>query len=173
MGELRLVPVGSEHLAVIERLTGDPAAAGEHAWPGWQDPRRYRRRWDENRLLDPDGGALLALRGEEPVGFVTWRRQPTGPGQSSYCWNIGIGILPEARGRGYGGEAQRLLAEYLFAHTLVNRVEAVTEVANTAEQRALRKAGFTREGTLRGYAFRDGEWRDGVVFSILRSEIAT
>ena len=42
-------------------------------------------------------------------------------------------------------EAQQLLIRYLFAHTPVNRVEATTEIANVAEQRALEKAGFTRE----------------------------
>ncbi len=43
---------------------------------------------------------------------------------SSYCWEIGIILLPEARGRGYGTQAQRLLARYLFAHTTVHRIWA-------------------------------------------------
>jgi RimJ/RimL family protein N-acetyltransferase len=170
MGELRLGPAGRDDLAVIERFFGDPAVAGEHSWHGWFEPRRYRRRWEENGLLDDDRGTLMVLRGEERLGFVSWRKQQTA--MTSYCWNIGVGILPEVRGLGYGTEAQRILAEYLFAHTQVNRVEAMTEVTNTAEQWALQKAGFTREGVLRGYAFRDGRWRDAVVFSVLRSDIA-
>ena len=39
-----------------------------------------------------------------------------------------------------------------------------------AEQRALEKAGFTREGVLRHACFRGGEWQDMVVFSKLRGE---
>lgn len=169
MGELRLAPAGRDDIAVIERLTGDPLAAGEHSWHGWFEPWRHRRRWEENGLLADDHGILMVLRGEERIGFVSWHRQQTA--MTSYCWNIGVGILPEVRGLGYGTEAQRMLAEYLFAHTQVNRVEAMTETTNTAEQWALQKAGFTREGVLRGYAFRDGRWRDAVVFSVLRSEI--
>lgn len=79
-------------------------------------------------------------------------------------------MLPEARGRGYGTQAHRLLARYLFAHTPVHRVEASTEVGNVAEQRTLEKAGFTREGVTRGVGWRDGAWRDGVTYSLLRTD---
>ena len=79
-------------------------------------------------------------------------------------------MLPEARGHGYGTQAQRLLARYLFAHTTAHRIEADTETSNLGEQRALEKAGFTREGVTRGAAWRDGAWRDGVTYSLLRTD---
>lgn len=166
--QLRLRPVAEDDLPVIERLTGDPEAAGEHNWQGWFDPALWRRRWEETRLLTDAGGALMVERAEERLGFVSWRRQPTT--RTSFCWNIGVGMLPEVRGLGYGTEAQRLLVDYLFAHTQVNRVEATTEIGNTAEQWALSKAGFTREGVLRGFGFRDGAWRDAVIYSVIRDE---
>ncbi len=167
--QVRLRPVSEDDLAVIERLTADPDATGQHSWYGWTDTRRFRRRWAENGMLADDGGVLMVTRAGERLGFVSWRRQPTAV--TSHCWNIGVAMLPEVRGLGYGTEAQRMLAEYLFAHTQVNRVEAMTEVTNTAEQWALEKAGFIREGVLRGYHFRDGRWRDSVVFSVLRDEL--
>jgi RimJ/RimL family protein N-acetyltransferase len=46
-------------------------------------------------------------------------------------------------------------------------------VANIAEQRALEWAGFTREGVLRGACFRAGAWRDMVMYSVLRAEVAS
>jgi RimJ/RimL family protein N-acetyltransferase len=167
--QLRLRPAGQEDLEVIERLTGDPGATGEHSWHGWFDAGRYRRRWEENGLLTEDGGILMVLRGAERLGFVSWRRHTTA--KTSFCWSIGVAMLPKVRGLGYGTEAQRMLAEYLFSHTQVNRVEAMTETTNTAEQWALDKAGFTREGVLRGYGFRDGRWRDAIVYSVLRHEV--
>jgi RimJ/RimL family protein N-acetyltransferase len=60
--------------------------------------------------------------------------------------------------------------DYLFAHTLVVRLEADTETENIAEQRALEKSGFTREGVLRSTVFRDGQWRDVVRYSVLRGD---
>jgi RimJ/RimL family protein N-acetyltransferase len=35
-----------------------------------------------------------------------------------------------------------------------------------------RKVGFREEGVLRGAEFRDGTWRDAVVFGLLRGEQA-
>ncbi len=102
---------------------------------------------------------------------MNWRiKRPT---PNAYHWEIGISLLPEARGHGYGTEAQRLLVRYLFAHTPVHRIEAATEAGNVAEQRALEKAGFTREGVLRGIGWRDGAWRDGIWYSVLRTDLAT
>jgi RimJ/RimL family protein N-acetyltransferase len=80
-------------------------------------------------------------------------------------------MRPEQRGRGYGSGAQRAAAEYLFAHTPVARVEASTEADNVAERRALLRAGFTEEGVLRRAVFRDGSYRDMVMFSMLREEL--
>ena len=166
--QLRLRPVAEDDLAVIERLLGDPEASGEHSWRGWFDPRWLRRRWEETGLLTREGGTLMVVGSAEPLGFVNWRRHRTT--RAAHCWNIGIGMLPKVRGLGYGTEAQRLLVDYLFAHTQVNRIQAITEITNTAEQWALNKAGFTREGVLRGYGYRDGEWRDAVMYSVLRED---
>jgi RimJ/RimL family protein N-acetyltransferase len=49
-----------------------------------------------------------------------------------------------------------------------HRIEAYTEVENIAEQRALEKAGFEREGVLRQTIFRAGKWRDSVVYALIR-----
>jgi RimJ/RimL family protein N-acetyltransferase len=165
---IALRPVREDDLPVMNSLLQDPASSGEFAWFGWSDPLRFRRAWDADRLLGENGGALMVVRGDERLGFVNWRRRPTTP--AGYCWTMGIAMLPPARGQGYGTEAHRLLARYLFAHTTAHRIEAATEVGNVAEQRALASAGFTREGVSRGIGWRDGAWRDGVTYSILRTD---
>jgi RimJ/RimL family protein N-acetyltransferase len=167
--ELELRPVAEADLPMLERLTADPAAAGEFAYFGYHDPRRWRRAWAEDELIGPDGGALAVRRGTERLGFVNWRRGHVGP--AAWYWEIGIAIAPEARGHGHGTQAQRLLARYLLAHTPVHRIQATTEAGNRAEQRSLEKAGFTREGVSRGIGWRDGAWRDGVTYSLLRTDL--
>jgi RimJ/RimL family protein N-acetyltransferase len=167
--QVTLRPVAEEDLAVIERLTNDPDGAGEYEWHGWHDPHVWRHRWAENGLMGSAAGTLMIIRGTGPVGFVSWRQATTGP--ISFCWELGIAIAPEARGQGVGTQAQQQVVRYLFRHTHVNRIQAGTEITNVAEQRALEKAGFTREGVLRGVTFRDGRWHDGVCYSILREEV--
>jgi RimJ/RimL family protein N-acetyltransferase len=62
-----------------------------------------------------------------------------------------------------------LLVQYLFDTRPVHRLEAYTEVDNLAEQHALEKSGFVREGVLRELFFRDGAWRSSVVYAQLRT----
>jgi RimJ/RimL family protein N-acetyltransferase len=69
-----------------------------------------------------------------------------------------------------GTIAQRLLAEHLFATTPLDRVEAGTDVDNIAEQKALERAGFRREGVLRGTQVRGGVRRDLVHYGLLRTD---
>ncbi len=99
-----------------------------------------------------------------------WHGIGYGPNSASRAWNIGIALIPSARGHGYGGEAQRQLADELFRTTDANRVEASTDVENIPEQRSLEKAGYTREGVVRGAQMRAGGYHDLVTFSRLRSD---
>ena len=166
--QVMLRPASESDLSMLEELTQDPEGTGEFGWFGWHDRRRWRRGWDENGLMGPDGGTLIVVCGDQSLGLVNWRRHQTTP--AAYCWEIGIALRPEVRGRGYGTQAHRLLACYLFAHTTVHRIWAATEVDNVAEQKALDKAGFSREGVTRGVGWRDGAWRDGVIYSLLRTD---
>lgn len=170
LANITLRPVREDDLAVMERFLSEPEAAAPFQWFGWHDPGRWRRRWAQDGLLDGDQRFLIVAGGAEPLGFVSWRKITPTP--TTHYWNMGIALLPEVRGKGVGTQAQRQLVSYLFAHTPVMRVEADTEAENIAEQRALEKVGFTREGILRSIAFRDGQWRDGVRYSILRGDVA-
>jgi RimJ/RimL family protein N-acetyltransferase len=168
-GQVTLRPVSEDDLSWLASLRDSPAATGPHEWHGWSDRKWERSQWAESGFLGDNGGMLIVLHGTDRVGSVSWRKVQTGP--TAFNWAIGIGLAPEFWGRGYGSAAQRLVVRYLFAHTQVNRIEATTEITNVAEQRALEKAGFTREGVLRGTTFRQGRWHDQVIYSVLRDEV--
>ena len=163
-----LRPLTEAELSIIEQTQVDPAEASEFSFYGFKTDHARRKAFAEHGLLTDDGGSLAVVVEGETVGSVSWRRVGTGP--ISFTWNIGIGLLSGAQGKGYGTAAQRALVEYLFGYTQAYRVEAHTETENIAEQRALEKAGFTREGVVRGAAFRAGKWRDMVAYSVLRTD---
>jgi RimJ/RimL family protein N-acetyltransferase len=123
-------------------------------------------------LRGADRGTLIVERVADglPIGSVSWHRVSYGPGGRSDAWNMGIDLRPEFRGQGYGTEAQRLLAGWLFANTDLNRVEASTDVENLAEQRSLEKAGFLCEGIQRGAQLRAGAFHDLVTYARLRTD---
>lgn len=134
---------------------------------------RFHRRFAENGGMAENLGMLaVETTSGELVGSVSWNIVQHGPTAACRALNVGISLFAEHRGRGYGSTAQRLLADYLFSTRTVERVEASTDIENLPEQRALEKAGFTREGVLRHAQFRAGEWRDVVLYSRLRSDQA-
>ncbi|MFI8461292.1 GNAT family N-acetyltransferase [Kitasatospora sp. NPDC085464] len=163
-----LAPIAEADLARLEVLVADPEQLGPFQWFGWRDPGRFRRTWAEDGLLSDERSVLAVRVGGEFAGFVAWRRMNAAT--NAPYWNIGIQLRPEVRGRGIGTAAQRLLVDYLFAHSPVMRLEADTETGNHAEQRALEKCGFTREGVQRALTFRDGQWRDVVRYGLLRTD---
>ena len=147
--------------------------AAVRAWPisspyeDWSDPGPG----GEDAGAAQGGGELLVTDGDGTVvGHVSWRPVPYGPNPGSVALDLGISLRPEARGLGHGGRGQRLLAEHLFATTSVHRVQATTDVENGAEQRALERAGFRREGVLRGAQWRLGGYHDLVSYARLRSD---
>ena len=82
---------------------------------------------------------------------------------------IGYFVLPASRGRGYATTIARLLAEHAFSLG-IERVAAYVNVGNTASERVLEKAGFTREGVVRSMPKPDGRRIDKTLFSLLPGE---
>jgi ribosomal-protein-alanine N-acetyltransferase len=167
--EVQLRPVEERDLDALARIDVDRSVSEPFEWHGFRDPRVRRRRWEQDGYLgDDDSLLVVALPDGTFAGIVVWRWLATSGPRG--CLQIGILLFPEHRGKGLGTAAQRVLAEYLFATTPANRLEATTEVDNVAEQRALEHAGFVREGVLRGRGFVRGQWRDGVMYARLRDD---
>ena len=98
---------------------------------------------------------------------MSWHAVLYGPTHGSRAWSMGLAIAADQRGRGIGSLAQRLLSDYLLR--TAHRVEASTDIDNHAEQRSLEKAGFVREGVIRGAQYRaDGRHHDLVMYSRTR-----
>lgn len=162
----RLRPPRADETDLLDRWQRDPQTEFEE----WGEPPAGLA-VDAPWPKPPGMGRLVVTDGHDvPVGTVSWHQVLHGPGAGSIALEIGIGLRPEARSHGHGSRAQRMLAEYLFRTFPVHRVQASTDVANAAEQRALERAGFTREGVLRGAQWRAGTWRDLVLYARLRDD---
>jgi len=83
---------------------------------------------------------------------------------------IGYGLIPSERRKGYCTEAVKMMIDYLFLSKNIVRIYALTNVRNIASQKVLEKAGFKKEGVIRKSLFIRGEWIDRYLYSILREE---
>ncbi len=74
------------------------------------------------------------------------------------------------RGKGYGSEAKSLLLRYAFQTLGLNRIESKILCYNRASLRYAEKCGYRQEGVLRQASYKNGQFHDLVVLSILREE---
>ncbi|WP_341719143.1 GNAT family N-acetyltransferase [Micromonospora sp. FIMYZ51] len=86
---------------------------------------------------------------------------------------IGYSLFPQWRGRGLATRTVRLLVGWGFRHVGLARLWAGTLPENVASQRVLERAGFRREGLLRGrLPGGAGVRADSTVFGLLPGDLA-
>ena len=83
---------------------------------------------------------------------------------------IGYALSKQYWGHGIMSEVLHEVIRFGFSNMKLNRIEARTRVENTASQNVLKRAGMTYEGTIREQFFTKGEYRDFMMYSILRKE---
>jgi diamine N-acetyltransferase len=75
------------------------------------------------------------------------------------CWN-----------KGYGTEVMRLLLHFGFQTLNLNRIFLRVDEDNQGGIRAYEKAGFVQEGRLRQAIYREGQYHDVLIMSVIRTE---
>ncbi|MDQ2935414.1 MAG: GNAT family N-acetyltransferase [Chloroflexota bacterium] len=111
--------------------------------------------------------AITEADSGEVVGAIGLRLH----GDYAVNGNIGYWVAEEARGRGIASTALRLLTRWGADQVGLSRLQLVTDPENIASQKVAERAGFSREGILRGYIERHGERHDCVMFSLLAGEL--
>ncbi len=128
---------------------------------GMPPPRRWASSTDAEFVIADAAQA-------EPLGVVSLRIAERDPGLAA----VGYWLRPEARGRGAATVAVQLIALWAFNELGVQRLELTTAPENAASQRVAERAGFSREGVLRGLvATKDNGRRDSVMFSLLPADL--
>jgi RimJ/RimL family protein N-acetyltransferase len=83
---------------------------------------------------------------------------------------VGYGVRPDRRGRGYASEAVVALARWALAEAGMQRIQLCAITENQPSLRVAEKAGFHREGTLRRAQLEDDGLHDLAVFSLLSDD---
>jgi len=124
---------------------------------------RAERQWATGR------GAPFVIAGardDRPLGLLNLQLR-----EDEEVGNVAVSVFPEARGRGIASRALRLGALWGLRDLGLARVAAEAAVDNHASIRAIEKAGFQREGTLRAHCKTHGERHDCVMFSLVARDV--
>ncbi|MFC1419529.1 GNAT family N-acetyltransferase [Streptacidiphilus cavernicola] len=81
--------------------------------------------------------------------------------------HLGLGLLPSARGKGYGTDVVAVLCYYGFVVRSLHRLQIETLADNAAMLGSAERNGFVREGVLRSSAWVMGEFLDEVLLGLL------
>lgn len=101
------------------------------------------------------------------IGFILYRELNI---VSRRC-TIGMGIgVKEYWSKGFGSDALKTLARYMFQTMNLNRVQLDTWSGNERAIRSYEKCGFIVEGRMRSHSFVDGKYYDTVVMGLLKEE---
>lgn len=88
---------------------------------------------------------VIALKEkDEPFGMIDFHVRGCTVG-------LGYVIARSHQHKGYATESTRAIIQWAFQQPTIYRVNALTDIENTASQRVLEKAGMLREGLLRKY----------------------
>lgn len=115
-----------------------------------------------------DGGAVELV--VEAAGAVCGRCTIHSEDPHSRVGEVGIALLPQARGRGYGPAALRLLVDFAFRHRNLRRLVLESLATNAVGLAAYRAVGFVDEGVAREHAWADGAYVDVVRMGLLRRD---
>ncbi|MFF5718018.1 GNAT family N-acetyltransferase [Streptomyces buecherae] len=130
--------------------------------PGTKDPRLVVDDTEEGRVpfsvVDLASGTLVGMA--NLWGIDTHNRSA----------HIGLGLLPAARGKGYGTDVVAVLCHYGFVVRGLHRLQIETLADNTAMLRSAERNGFVREGVLRSSSWVLGEFLDEVLLGLLAKD---
>lgn len=143
--------------------------------PDWLDGHlsraSYRLRLSKFKKLVSSDRAypfhILQAGTERLIGAVNLTHVERGAAQSA---KLGYWVSRAQMNKGHARAAVKALSNFAFETLALHRVEAGVQPDNAPSIRVLETAGFTLEGTARGYLRINGAWADHLIYAKLRSD---
>ena len=142
-----------------ERNPGRPAPPTREAWQARLAEREAEASGNLSFVIDVDG---------EAVGTVG----VFGIDEVARHGEVGIALVPSARGKGIGTETMTQILEFAFVRGNLRRLHLEVIASNVGAIRAYEKAGFVVEGRQREHAWVRGHYEDIVRMGVIRAEWA-
>jgi RimJ/RimL family protein N-acetyltransferase len=170
MDTIRIVPTAEQFIAGLHRCVD--AVARERRYLGFTEaPPLAASRAFVQALLAGAGIQFVAVGADERViGWCDIVRD-TREG-FRHCGRLGMGMLPEARGKGLGTRLARAAIDRAWSDGL-ERIELEVFASNERAIELYRRLGFVTEGVKRRARKLDGQYDDNVLMALMRVEPRT
>lgn len=84
---------------------------------------------------------------------------------------IGYWVASDVAGKGIVTTAVALVTDYMFNVIGLHRIEVAIRPENASSLRVVEKLGFRYEGFKHRYIHINGDWRDHMIFALVREEV--
>jgi RimJ/RimL family protein N-acetyltransferase len=167
--ELRLEPLGLEHLEGVRGLVDDAETLRFTRVPQ-PPPEGFAEQWIARYVEGRKDGSAEGFAIVDGDGtFLGLALAPTILRDPEWTAELGYCVVEAARGRGVATEALRQLTEWALAEGML-RVELVISPENEGSKRVAQRAGYVYEGLLRSKYFKDGRREDQEIWSRLPTD---
>lgn len=153
----------ADYEAVTRIFSGPSAIRGTLQIP-FTSPEVWRK-----RLSEPESGfvGLLACHEGDAVGMLGLHPHLQIP-RRAHAASIGMAVRDDWQGKGIGTALTKAVIELADRWLNLRRLELNVFTDNEPAVRLYQKFGFEIEGTLRQFAFRDGQFIDAYAMGRLR-----
>jgi len=152
----------------VQRILASPKVV----WGTLQLPFPSIEQW-RKRLAEPPEGlfSLVAcVENNEVVGQLALQTFPNRP-RRRHVGQIGMAVRDDWQGKRVGTALMQAAIDLADNWLNLTRIELEVFVENTPAIRLYEKCGFTIEGTLVDFAFRDGQYVDTYIMARLRGQM--
>ena len=172
-----LSPLQDEHISQYMALSDDPELIATMGWRPFNSEEKDRFAEFSQVLTLPglEGGravvfSIINAADNQAIGYVSIK----GIGNTVARAEVGIAIMVrEYRGRGYGTEALRLVANHAFCEIGVTRLGLTVFPSNQRAIRAYEKVGFRQTEVLEdSWLLPNGECADMWVMELSRDGLS-
>jgi putative acetyltransferase len=162
-----IVPTGEQHLRGVYDVF-DAVAREERFLASTEAPPFEATHAFFKGMLDAGSPMFVALSGEQVVGWcdVSTPR----PRSQKHIGQLGMGLLPAARGQGLGTRLMQAAIDKAWQNGLT-RIELSLRDDNAVARGLYEKFGFQVEGTQRQASLIRGRVNDVVLMGLLRSDV--
>ncbi len=167
--DITLRAIEESDLELLREMINDPEIESMTCGYSYPVSVYQQRKWfeslanrsDELRLIidTKEHGAI----GTVMLTDIDWKNRT-----AESHWKIANRI--DVRRKGYGTRAVKALIKYAFNELNMHCVYCKVIECNIASQKIVEKIGFKREGILRERIYKNGNYHDVIVWSILKDE---
>lgn len=145
---------------IMDLFVVDPKGAQDNLAVAMRDLGKRNRKHYFFAIIEKETSKYI---GE--IGFTVLDENPSGK-----LFELGYFTRREFWGNGLTTEAAEICVDYAFKELGALKITTGCIKENAASERIMIKLGFRKEGELRKHQSMDQEWKDRVVYGLLKSE---